>query len=185
MSLEVLSRTLVSRAKDQVQETQKSLDLEKENLQKSFEESILSFENKLKFSLDESISRKQKKLSTQLNSLKRKVSLESFQELEEEILSKTLQRLEELDIYRKKPFFKALYSSAKSEMKIDIVWCSKKDISLVKSIVDSKVQVKSKENFSGLLFENLKDKTLINCSIENVLKEMFNEIREEVLSEIM
>ena len=170
MSLEIISRDILSKAQDEKSQIELELREEISKLEKNFDVSIDNFKNNLllKFELELETNKKTILSSSRTNA--KKILLEKKSDLISKSISKTLEKLYLMDEKTKEKFLLKIIKKVNSEKIIyEKVYCNKSDLNFLKSVLSSDIKLISKENLDGLIFEINSGKSLIDLSYKQIL----------------
>ncbi|MCA9458960.1 MAG: V-type ATP synthase subunit E [Nanoarchaeota archaeon] len=180
MSLEIISRDILSKAQEEKAQFEFELKEEISILEKNFEESIRVFKNTTlsKFEIELNSNKKTILSSSRTNA--KKILLEKKSNLISQSISKTLEKLENMEKKDRENFLSKIIKNVnKEKISYEKIFCNKLDLGYIKSILPSKIHVLAKENLFGLVFEINGGKSIIDLSYAQILQDIFEEKESE------
>lgn len=179
MSLETLSRDILSLADSEIEKFEKEKESDLDSFKHELNLELETYKKKFQTLYEkEYLSAKQSILGSAQKESKSLV-LETKSELIDEVYSKTLDELRNLSGKVREDFLKLLISRAKLEFDFGKVICMESDSKFLKSTLNG-VEVKSDSKVSGLIFESKDSKQILDMTFKSILDDFFSDNEEKV-----
>ena len=176
MGLEELKEEILNNARDESSKIIEEAEKEAKEIISKAKKRIDEYKTKLWDDKERLIENLAKMKMAQARSEAKKLLLEKKKEIMNNVFEKVRQKLAALDDNKRKRYIQQLIEKAKNEMNIETVYCSKKDMKLLKDFKCEEAGI-----IGGIIVEN-KDKSVrIDYSFETML----DSLKEKSLQEIV
>ncbi len=185
MSLEIISKNISNLVNIQKENINEDLKNEISLLEKEFQENISLYKENSIQKTQLEIEQKRKDLMAIYKKESKKIILNSKKKIIEEIKLLFLDKLYKLSNNEKIELFVHLISFAKKQLNFNIIICNKKEMKLIKELIKNEdIKIIGEENISGLIFQNIINKQLLNVSYENLANDIFKK-NEDLILELL
>lgn len=148
-------------------------------LKKESEMRVLAFKDNLDLQYEKELTSLR---DTHLGKSKReakKMILEAKAEIIEEIYEKISEEVESLEGKKREKLLEKMIGLAGNLINYEVIYCSPEDETFISKKV-KKVDIRTRKDIHGLLFETADSKQAVDLSFKNFLREFFAEKEEEL-----
>ena len=179
MGLETVKEEIIRNAKEQASALIAQAKKESNRIAKETENKIEEINEKIETESKKIIEniKRQELSSCELEN--KKMLLEAKKHLIESVFTEAGKKLESLDDKKREPYMKKLLEKTKKDIKIDFVYCNKKDSKFIKGF-----DLQAIEMSGGLIAENKERTILVDYSFETLLSSI-KETKLENINKIL
>lgn len=175
MSLQDISKEIISKAELQNQEIESQANAEMKTLEQEFVSNFETYKTQVTTKNISEQNMLKAKISSKYNKLAKELELDAKTKILVQVKSKALEKILTLDKSEREVLYKKLIKLAKNLIKYKIVYTSKTDLTLVKTLVSENIEVKSKENLHGLIFEIESGLEKLDLNFVSLFEDIFTE----------
>lgn len=179
MSIDILSKDILSKAEDEKKLIEKAAEEEMSKLQEEFNTKIGDFKKSLFDKHEKEVSYQREKILGEYKKDSKRVVLDVKTKLLDEIYSDVLETLKSMKGDEKREFYQKVINSV-TDFDYKCVKTSKKDSKILRELLPKEVKVSIDDTVCGTVFISSDEKQIVDMTIESILKYAYEDVEEEI-----
>jgi vacuolar-type H+-ATPase subunit E/Vma4 len=182
MSLQDISRDIQSKADFSKQEIEDSANDSIKTLESEFEQNFAKHKQFVLDKNDAEVKLISSKLSSKYSKISKELELDAKTNVLDSVKRQALAEVLKLSKSDRENLIKNLFTLAKKLIKYDVIYTSSSDLTFVKSLAASGIDVKSDSKLTGLVFETSSGLEKLDLSFGNLFEDIMSENEAELQS---
>ena len=179
MSLQNISRDILSKAKSQAELIDSQTKKEMSSLKVEFESNFENYKESLVSKYDEEFNIAKTKIESKYNGEAKEIVLNTKAKILSQVTSQSISDIHDISKKDREKILSTLIREAKNHIDFDKVYTLKDDIDFVKSKVNNNIKVIQAKDY-GLIFEAKNGKERLGLSFKTLFEDLFSRNEDKV-----